>query len=152
MANSASQNESGGILTRRKRVLFWLLVFLFFALLSWHHVLKYRPVLHHDVSFFGLHPSPPPITVLGLVFSVLFMASAAVRSPLRTDRFVFGIGTIPLCLAVVTVLFQLTGPQLLAIRSADALCWTIAVGICAATLAGWEQQSVNPKISDVRRG
>jgi hypothetical protein len=55
---------------------------------------------------------------------------------------VFGLAAIPLCLAVVKEFFHFTGPQLLAIRSAAALCWTIASGICAATLAGWERELV----------
>jgi len=129
-----------GILASQKAVIGVFLLFSVCAVLSWRSAAKHSQFSRRTVYFFGAQLSHDPIRVFALGFSIFILVSIVLRSPLRVDRFVFGIVAIPFALSAVGEFASLTGAALWAVRATDALVWTIAAAICAATLATLKQQ------------
>src|SRR5215467_14149514 len=104
------------VLANRNRTIGVLLITLCFSLLSWRYVVKEKPATHHPSYLFGRHLSYDPITIFGLGFAIFVVLSISLRSPLRVDRFVFGIAVIPFAMTLVREFVLLAGPPLLAFR------------------------------------
>jgi hypothetical protein len=85
-----------------------------------------------------------PLDVFGLAFAIFITASITYRSPLFADRVVFGGATAVLVLEAVRAA-PLPSAWMLALRTAEALVWTIAAGVCAVALV---RRSAAPRGSD----
>lgn len=144
-------NESIGnlpdreFLTDRKRVLGAALAALCFSILSWRDILMYRSGTHHSAYLFGFHFPFALVPMLGFSYSILCCVWIAFRSPLRLDRFVFGLATISFCSSLLRESVRLGNLEMLASEVVNTLCWTIAAGICIVTLL---HQLHNPISSD----
>jgi len=74
-----------------------------------------------------------PVDIFGLALATFITASIAYRSPLFADRAVFGLATAVLVLMAVLVA-PLPPHWMLAVKTAEALIWTIAAPLCAVGL------------------
>jgi hypothetical protein len=89
------------------------------------------------ITKYGRFPHDP-VSIFGLAFAVFITASITWRSQLSADRMIFGAITATLVLTAVRMA-HLTSLAMLAIKTAEALIWTIAAGIgLVALLRGFK--------------
>ena len=109
-----------------------------FSALSWRSVLQRAVIIHHGVSFFGLHFSHDPIRAVVLPLGALVAASAALNSRLRLDRFVFGIGSACMVVASLREFLSLSRSQVVGLEGAEGIAWAIAAVICVTAFIRWK--------------
>lgn len=91
-----------GLLERRKVAIGIFVFCLCSSVLSWRRIARPIQLSHSGLNIFGHHFSHDPTLIFGLAFSTFVVASVALSSPLRADRFVFGAAAFSFGLSVIT--------------------------------------------------
>jgi len=110
-----------GLLNHRPVLIGILLFCLYQSVTVWLTVTKYVRFPHDPVSIFGL------------AVAACITTSVTWRSQLFADRLIFGGVTITLVLTAVRIA-GLTRTEMLTVKAAEALLWTITAAICVVVL------------------
>jgi hypothetical protein len=114
-------SPSRGLLKNRLVLVGVLLFCLYQSATVWLTVTEYVRFPHDPVSIFGL------------AFAAFITGSITWRSQLSADRLIFGGVTITLVLTAVRIA-GLTRPEMLTVKAAEALLWTIAAAVGVVVL------------------
>jgi len=105
--------------------------------MSWRSAVKYPYISHRLFSLFGHQFPHDPVLSFGLAVAIFVAASVAYNSPFRPDRFLFSSTAVALLTALIRQFATLTPFSLLALKTTDALMWTLGAAVCVGVLAGW---------------
>ncbi len=110
-----------GLLENRPFTVGALLFCSYESVSSWLTIMKYGRFPHD------------PATVFGLAFVVFCSISIACRSPFFADRVAFGAITLTFLVMAIRML-HLTSLAMLAVKTAEALLWTVVAAVSLVVL------------------
>lgn len=128
------RNLSRGILRNKAITIAVLTLFCIFSIVSWLDAFRYLGVSHSQPDFFDPNVSSDLITVFAVTLCVLIFLVVLFESPLRLDRLVFALTSVPMVLFLIRAFMRPFMEQSLVIQVAEALCWTFAAGLCVTAL------------------